>query len=100
MLTINDFNEGEKTRGTVVKVNRDKIKVRQDETRGTRRTYPVGTTTKTPKRTRKARQTPARFSQPRASSVATAWSSTSASAMASSPAPSSGSTPSGPPSWT
>lgn len=34
---------GETTLGTVVKVNRVKLKVRQDETRGTFRAYPVGT---------------------------------------------------------
>jgi len=34
---------GEKTAGTVVKVNRKKLKVRQDEARGTYRDYAVGT---------------------------------------------------------
>jgi hypothetical protein len=34
---------GEKTEGTVVKVNRMKLKVRQDESRGMFRAYPVGT---------------------------------------------------------
>jgi len=36
-------NQGEQTLGTVVKVNPSKIKVRQDESRGTMRTYAVGT---------------------------------------------------------
>lgn len=36
-------NQGEQTEGTVVKVNRTKLKVRQDESRGTMRSYPVGT---------------------------------------------------------
>ena len=53
MLTINDFqvgdkvefgrNNGEKTLGTVVKVNRKKLKVRQDEARGQQRSHAVGT---------------------------------------------------------
>ena len=34
---------GEQTLGTVVKVNRVKLKVRQDESRGTMKSYPVGT---------------------------------------------------------
>lgn len=34
---------GEQTRGTVIKVNRTRIKIRQDESRGTMRDYPVGT---------------------------------------------------------
>lgn len=34
---------GEKTLGTVVKVNKKSIKIRQDETRGMRRTRPEGT---------------------------------------------------------
>lgn len=34
---------GEQTQGTVVKVNRKKLKVRQDEDRGTKRGYNVGT---------------------------------------------------------
>lgn len=52
MLTTKDFNvgdkvlfgrgRGEKTLGTVVKVNRAKLKVRQDEARGQRRDYKVG----------------------------------------------------------
>ena len=33
---------GEQTRGTVVKVNRARLKVRQDESRGSSRSYPVG----------------------------------------------------------
>lgn len=33
---------GEQTQGTVVKVNRVKLKVRQDEQRGTMRAYPIG----------------------------------------------------------
>lgn len=53
MANIEDFKvgdnvyfgrgQGERTLGTVVKVNRAKLKVRQDESRGTHRTYPVGT---------------------------------------------------------
>lgn len=53
MLSIHDFTvgdtvlfgrtRGEKTRGTVVKVNRKNLKVRQDEARGTMRSYRVGT---------------------------------------------------------
>lgn len=53
MLTVNDFNvgdqvffgrgQGEQTRGTIIKVNRAKLKVRQDESRGTHRAYPAGT---------------------------------------------------------
>ena len=52
MATINDFTmgdkvlfgrgRGEQTLGTVVKVNRTKLKVRQDEARGTMKSYPVG----------------------------------------------------------
>jgi co-chaperonin GroES (HSP10) len=34
---------GEQTLGTVIKVNSVKLKVRQDETRGALRTYPIGT---------------------------------------------------------
>ena len=51
-MTTSDFNvgdqvlfgrgQGEKTLGTVVKVNRAKLKVRQDEARGQRRDYAVG----------------------------------------------------------
>lgn len=36
-------HNGEKTRGTIIKVNRVKCKVRQDESRGTTRNYPIGT---------------------------------------------------------
>lgn len=36
-------SQGEKTLGTVVKINPSKLKVRQDESRGTMRTYAVGT---------------------------------------------------------
>lgn len=36
-------SHGEQTEGTVMKVNRTKLKVRQDESRGTMRSYPVGT---------------------------------------------------------
>jgi hypothetical protein len=36
-------SKGEQTHGTVVKVNKKSIKVRQDEARGTLRDYPVGT---------------------------------------------------------
>lgn len=53
MLTINDFTKGdtvrfgrgrgEQTLGTVIKVNRAKLKVRQDEARGTMRNHAVGT---------------------------------------------------------
>ena len=53
MPTINDFSKGDKVRfgrgrgeqtlGTVVKVNRAKLKVRQDESRGTMKSHPVGT---------------------------------------------------------
>lgn len=53
MNTINDFKKGdrvlfgrdngEKTLGEVIKVNRTKLKVRQLEARGTHRNYPVGT---------------------------------------------------------
>lgn len=52
MNTTSDFKVGEKvifgrshgeqTEGTVVKVNRTKLKVRQDESRGSMRSYPVG----------------------------------------------------------
>lgn len=35
-------SHGEQTEGTVVKVNRTKLKVRQDESRGSMRSYPVG----------------------------------------------------------
>jgi len=34
---------GEKTLGTVVKVNRSKVRIRQEESRGTYRDYSVGT---------------------------------------------------------
>jgi hypothetical protein len=34
---------GERTKGTVIKVNRVKAKVRQDESRGTMKSYPIGT---------------------------------------------------------
>ena len=34
---------GERTWGTIVKINPKKLKVRQDASRGTRRDYPVGT---------------------------------------------------------
>lgn len=34
--------QGEKTRGTVVGIGRTKLKVRQDEARGTHRDYPIG----------------------------------------------------------
>lgn len=34
---------GEKTRGTVTKVNRKTCKVRQDESRGTMKSHPIGT---------------------------------------------------------
>jgi hypothetical protein len=53
MATLNDFavgdkvyfgrSHGEQTAGTVMKVNRAKLKVRQDESRGTMKSYPVGT---------------------------------------------------------
>lgn len=53
MPSISDFSKGDKVRfgrgngeqtlGTVVKVNRTRLKVRQDESRGTYRSYPVGT---------------------------------------------------------
>lgn len=36
-------NNGEKTLGEVVKVNRKKVKIKQLESRGTQRSYPVGT---------------------------------------------------------
>jgi hypothetical protein len=36
-------SHGEQTHGTVIKVNRKSVKVRQDEARGTYRNYPVGT---------------------------------------------------------
>lgn len=52
-MTLNDFNvgdkvlfgrtAGEKTQGTVVGLGRTKLKVRQDETRGTMKSYPIGT---------------------------------------------------------
>jgi len=35
---------GEKTRGTVLKVNRKTCKVQQDESRGTMKSHPIGTT--------------------------------------------------------
>jgi len=53
MATISDFKvgdrvyfgrtRGEKTLGTVVKVNPKRLKVRQEEARGSMRSYPVGT---------------------------------------------------------
>lgn len=53
MPSISDFHvgdkvlfgrgNGEQTQGTVVKVNRKKLKVRQDESRGTMRSYRIGT---------------------------------------------------------
>jgi len=53
MATINDFKvgdkvtfgrgNGEQTQGTVVKVNRVKLKIRQDESRGTMKSHAVGT---------------------------------------------------------
>jgi len=52
MYTIKDFKvgqsvmfgrgRGEQTRGTVVKVNRTRLKVRQDEARGSQRSYAIG----------------------------------------------------------
>lgn len=41
-------SHGEQTLGTVQKVNRQTVAVRQDEARGTMRTYPVGTIWKVP----------------------------------------------------
>lgn len=35
--------QGEKTRGTVIRVSRSSVTVRQDESRGSMRVYPVGT---------------------------------------------------------
>lgn len=53
MATINDFkvndkvlfgrSHGEQTLGTVVKVNPSRLKVRQEESRGSMRSHPVGT---------------------------------------------------------
>lgn len=40
--------QGEQTLGTVVKVNRTTVQVRQEEARGTMRNYPVGTMWKVP----------------------------------------------------
>lgn len=58
MATTSDFSvgdpvvfgraNGEQTRGTVVKVNRKTLLVQQDEGRGTRRGYDVGTKWKVP----------------------------------------------------
>jgi len=42
--------QGEKTRGTIVKVNRKTCKVRQDEARGTMKSHPIGTTWTVPHR--------------------------------------------------
>lgn len=43
-------SHGEQTLGTIQKVNRQTVAVRQDEARGTMRTYPVGTIWKVPHR--------------------------------------------------
>ena len=41
-------SHGEQTMGTVLKVNAKSIQVRQDESRGTMRSYPIGSTWKVP----------------------------------------------------